>query len=98
MRLAKIVGTVVSTAKDTHLTGQKLMLCAPCGTDGKLEDGEHFVAVDTVGAGVGEIVLVATGSAARVPESTRSTPTDVSIVSILDSIQAGDEATYVKVR
>ena len=98
MRLARVVGTTVSTAKDPNLSGHKLLLCAPCGTDGDEEAGDRFVAVDTVGAGVGEVVLVATGSAARVPESTRSAPTDATVVGIVDSIQSGATTTYSKAR
>jgi len=98
MRLARVVGTTVSTAKDPNLTGRTLLLCAPCGADGKEEAGERFVAVDTVGAGVGEVVLVATGSAARATDSTRTAPTDSTVVGIVDSVQLDGKTTFSKAR
>ena len=96
MNFAKVVGTTVSTAKDPQLMTLKLMLCVACGPDGTGLDRDPFVAVDTVGAGVGELVLVAYGSAARVSEPTRTAPTDATIVSIVDSIEMDGSTTYRK--
>lgn len=79
---------MTSTAKDERLVGLKLMVVRPLGDGG---EGEPFVAVDTVGAGIGERVLVVTGSAARVAEKTREVPTDAAIVAIVDPGQ--DDAT-----
>ncbi len=99
MRLAKVIGTTVATAKDPELTGSTLLLCVPCGADGEPLDGESpFVATDTVGAGDGEVVLVATGSAARVAAGTGSMPTDASVVGIVDSVQRDGRTTYSKAR
>ena len=98
MRLAKVVGTTVSTAKESNLVGLKLLLYTPCSTEGKEEGSDRFVAVDTVGAGTGEVVLVAVGSSARVTERTRSVATDATVVGIVDSIQLEGETTYTKGR
>ena len=97
MRLAKVIGTTVATAKDPQLTGNSLLVCVGCGVDGEeLPDETPYVAVDTVGAGVGEVVLVATGSAARVAAATSSAPTDAAIVGIVDSVERGGRQTYRK--
>ncbi len=99
MRLAKVIGTTVATAKDPQLTGSTLLLCVPCDTDGEPQaGGEPFVATDTVGAGEGEVVLVATGSAAREAAGMGSVPTDASVVGIVDSVQRDGRTTYSKAR
>lgn len=96
MRFAKVIGTTVSTVKDPNLTTLKLLVCVSSTVEGtELEEGP-FVAVDTVGAGVGEIVLVVGGSGARVSERTRHAPTDRTIVGVVDSIQMGGATTYEK--
>ncbi len=64
MILARVVGTVVATRKDERLVSNKLMLARPMDPKGKL-DGAYLVAVDTVDAGVGETVLIVSGSSAR---------------------------------
>jgi ethanolamine utilization protein EutN len=84
MILGKVVGTVVSTRKDEALVGYKLLIVqAHNPLTG--EDTEQLVAVDTVGAGIGEQVLVTRGSAARVtlPDTP---PTDAAIVGIVDYV------------
>jgi ethanolamine utilization protein EutN len=86
VRLAKVVGTAVCTAKEQHLVGQTLLLCAPCNSEGKEDAAEAFISVDTVGAGVGEMVIVATGSAARAMEKTAAVPTDATVVGIVDAV------------
>ncbi len=97
MRFAKVVGTTVSTVKDPGLGALKLLLCLPCSEEGTEEEGvEPFVAADTVGAGVGEVVLVTFGSAARVPGRTERAPTDATVVGIVDSIQVGARTTFRK--
>jgi ethanolamine utilization protein EutN len=97
VRLARVVGTTVATVKEPNLTGMKLLLCAPCTIEGAEEEvSERFVAVDTIGAGVGEVVLVAVGSSARATDRTKSAPTDATVIGIVDSVQLGGQATYVK--
>jgi ethanolamine utilization protein EutN len=95
MELARVVGQAMATVKDGGLRASKLLIVVPCGPDGAGE-GERYVAVDTVGAGEHEVVLVARGSAARATERTRDAPTDAAIVGILDSVAMGGETTYRK--
>jgi microcompartment protein CcmK/EutM len=94
MELALVVGMAVSTVKDPNLVGLTLLVCQPCDGTGAPAGDNQFVAVDTVGAGVGEIVLVAAGSAARVPKQLGATPSDATVVGIVDSLQV-DGATAV---
>lgn len=94
MRFAKVVGTTVATVKDPELVGLKLLLCVSCGADGAERGAEPFVAVDTAGAGTGDVVLVAEGSAARVAAGSHAAPTDAAIVGIVDSIEIGGGTTY----
>lgn len=93
MRLAKVVGTAVSTVKQGALGGSKLLLCQGCSPAGE-ESGEHFVALDAVGAGGGEIVMVATGSAARATDRTANAPVDATVVGIVDAIHLDGRMTY----
>lgn len=79
MRRARVTGTVTATVKDPGLTGATLLLCEAAG-------GAELVAVDTVGAGVGDEVLVAEGSAARLPAQTSGAPVDASIIAIVDTV------------
>ena len=79
MIIGKVVGSVVSTRKCETLTGSKLMIVEPIPS---LKVDSRLVAVDRVGAGIGEYVLVATGSAARV--DVPNVPVDAAIVGIID--------------
>ncbi len=79
MIIGKVVGSVVSTRKCENLTGNKFMIVEPVPC---LKVESRLVAIDKVGAGIGEFVLVATGSAARVDAPT--TPVDAAIVGIID--------------
>ena len=91
MLLAKIVGTVVATRKDPRLVSNKLLIVRPVDPRGKAE-GNYLVAVDTVDAGVGETVLVVSGSSARLASGMKDCPVDAAIVGIVDTIDvtAGD--------
>ena len=82
MLIGKIVGSVVSTRKNEKLVGSKFMIVEPCAGTG---DTKRIVAVDNVGAGIGELVLVATGSAARIGCDQVHAPIDAAIVGIIDS-------------
>jgi ethanolamine utilization protein EutN len=86
MILAKIVGTVVATRKDERLVSNKLLVVRPMSPHGKAE-GSYLVAVDTVDAGVGETVLVVSGSSARMASGMKDCPVDAAIVGIVDSIE-----------
>ena len=89
MYLAKVVGTVVSTTKDERLVGFKLLLTRRFDAAGKmLPDSE--VAVDTVGAGAGETVIVTKGSSARFGAERPQAPLDATIVGIVDTVEIGE--------
>lgn len=94
MHVCKVVGTVVSTKKDEKLVGTKLQLVESVDIETLELEGKVLVAVDTVGAGEGELVLVVTGSSARQTPITRDTPVDTAIVAIIDSIQLRGETKY----
>ncbi len=85
MILARVMGTVVATRKDERLQGRKLLVCRPVTPEGTA-DGNPLVAVDTVGAGAQEMVLLVTGSSARMA-SGKETPVDASIVGIVDEVR-----------
>jgi microcompartment protein CcmK/EutM len=91
MLLAKIVGTVVATRKDPRLVSSKLLLARPMNPGGKVEGG-HLVAVDTVDAGVGESVLIVSGSSARMATGMKDCPVDAVIVGIVDAVEVTAEA------
>lgn len=85
MHLGRVVGTVVATRKDERLTGSKLMITQPLNLE-KKSVGEALIAVDTVGAGIGEIVIYTKGTAARYAADKLQSPIDAAIVGIVDSI------------
>lgn len=84
MFIAKVVGTVISTRKNENLTGSKFLIVEPLEEMITGAAGNRLVAVDNVGAGIREIVLVATGSAARVGTGNEDAPVDACIVGIVD--------------
>ena len=85
MIIARILGTVVSTQKDPRLMGKKLLIVRPLNLDGT-EMGGYVVAVDTVGAGFHERVLVVAGSSARLAEGMKDTPVDAAIIGVVDTV------------
>lgn len=88
MQLAKVTGTVTATAKDARLVGQKLLLADLVDAHGTvIVPGQ--VAVDTVGAGVGDTVIITSGSAARMPAGLTTLPIDLCIIAIADQISTG---------
>jgi ethanolamine utilization protein EutN len=89
MLLARIVGTVVATRKDPRLVSNKLLLARPIDPKGKAE-GNYLVAIDTVDAGVGETVLIVSGSSARLAAGMKDTPVDAAIVGIIDTIDVSE--------
>jgi len=95
MILAKVLGTVVSTRKDRGLSGLKLLLARE--VDAKFQPaGNQVVAVDAVGAGEGELVLIAAGSSARLTEATKDRPVDHVICGIVDTVELEGRDVYVK--
>lgn len=97
MNLAKVLGSVVATRKEDSLTGLKLLLLGAAGPDGK-PTGGVVVAVDAVGAGVGEYVLYASGSSARQTVATEGKPVDAVVMAIVDSWDIEGEPRYSKSR
>ena len=83
MLIGKVVGSVVSTRKNENLIGCKFMVIEPLAELG--EPNKKIVAIDNVGAGIGETVLVATGSAARIGCDMAKAPVDAAIVGIVDA-------------
>lgn len=96
MILAKVVGTVVSTRKESKLEGIKFLLLEkinPATMQGKKD---YLVAMDCVGAGIAEIVFYVSGSSSRLTAVTEGKPSDASIISIVDSIDINGEVVYQK--
>ena len=89
MVVGRIIGNVVATRKDPRLEGYKLLLVRPLNLQGGDESG-YLVAVDTVGAGYREKVLVVSGSSARMAEGLRDKPVDAAIVGIIDTVEVTD--------
>ena len=97
MLIARVVGTIVSTIKDEKLTGRKLLIVREATAENELV-GKPIAAVDTVDAGIGDLVLIAQGSSARQTFVTKETPTDAVIMAIIDELQVGDQITFRKSR
>lgn len=91
MILAKVMGTVVATRKDDRLEGKKLLVCRPVNPAGEAE-GNCVVAVDTVGAGYHETVLLVTGSSARMAGGNNECPVDTAVVGIVDAVRTDADA------
>jgi microcompartment protein CcmK/EutM len=83
--LGKVVGTVWATRKDEQLVGMKFQIVKHVDLDYKLKD-TFVVAIDTVQAGVGDVVLVATGSSARQTTATKNKPVDAVIMAVVDKL------------
>jgi microcompartment protein CcmK/EutM len=95
MKLGRIIGTVVSTVKDEKLDGLKLFVV--CDLSMEMVNRESFVvAADSVGAGVGEVVLYASGSSARQTKLTEGRPVDACVMAIVDQIDVGKGLIYNK--
>lgn len=95
MKLAKVLGTVVATEKDSKLQGFKFLMLGLWGHDNKPAGGS-VVAVDAVGAGVGEMVLFASGSSARQTAATDNKPVDAVVMAIVDSWEIEGDEKYCK--
>ncbi len=95
MLIARVVGTVVSTIKDEKLVGRKILIVREATTENELV-GKPIAAVDTVDAGIGDVVLIAQGSSARQTNVTKDTPTDAVIMAIIDELELGGKLTFRK--
>ena len=89
MLIAKIIGTLVATRKHERLVGSKIQIVQPLDHEGQVPKGDPFVAVDAVGAGVGERVIVVRGSGARQAVDNDQCPVDATIIGIIDHIDIG---------
>lgn len=97
MRLAKVVGQVVATVKADGLGSFKLLLVQDAtGATPARTSGPIYVAIDLVGAGEGELVLVVSGSGARVCAESAAAPVDSAVVAIADSVIRSGDVTYRK--
>ncbi len=99
MFIAKVVGSLVSTQKVDSMTGHKLMMVEPFKVESQqrkslVGTGRSLVAVDTLGSGVGDIVMVTQGSSARLTPETKHLPIDAIIVGIVDQVQLGSKCIY----
>jgi ethanolamine utilization protein EutN len=99
MFVAKVTGSIVATQKVASMTGHKLMIVEPYRIDGNdrsrlVTTGRTFVAVDTVGAGQGEFVLVVQGSSARLTPETKPLPVDATIIGIVDTVQVDNAKVF----
>ena len=95
MLLGKVVGTLVATRKEASMEGLKFLVLKQLDIEGK-ETGGYRVAADAVGAGLGEVVLYATGSAARQTKYTFERPCDGVIMAIVDLLEVDNEVKYNK--
>lgn len=95
MVFARVTGNVVCTLKDDKLVGTKLMLVQPVDLAGAAK-GNPLVAVDAVGAGEGELVLLVQGSSARQTSRTNNTPVDAVIFAIVDTVEQHGKKVFSK--
>lgn len=95
MLLGRVAGTLVATRKEETLEGLKFLVLKQIDVD-DTETGGYVIAADVVGAGVGEVVLYATGSSARQTRYTHERPCDAVIMAIVDTWEVGGEEKYRK--
>ena len=99
MFVAKVTGSVVATQKVESMVGRKLLVVEPYRVDaanrGRLiSAGRTFIAVDTVGAGEGEFVLIVQGSSARLTPETKTLPVDAAIIGIVDTVHVDQKCVF----
>ncbi|PKO14893.1 MAG: ethanolamine utilization protein EutN [Chloroflexi bacterium HGW-Chloroflexi-10] len=95
MRIGYVIGTTVATMKNEKLRGHKLLLVLNADLEGKTH-GEPFIAIDTVDAGTGDLVVITEGSSARQTEFTTGLPVDAVIVAVIDSLETSGTVTFRK--
>ena len=101
MFVAQVTGSVVATQKTATMTGHKMLVVEPYRLDEKTRDrlvptGRTFVAVDTLGAGEGQFVLVTQGSSARLTPETKSLPIDAVIIGLVDTVRIEGKDVFRK--
>ena len=99
MFVAKVTGSLVSTQKAESLVGHKLLIVEPYRLETKqrkklVTTGRTFVAIDTLGAGEGEFVLITQGSSARLTPETKNLPIDTVIIGIVDNVHVDQQSVY----
>lgn len=99
MFVAKVTGNVVATQKVASMIGHKLLLVEPYRVDEKSKDrlvptGRSFVVVDTLGAGLGEMVLICQGSSARLTPETEKLPIDAVVIGLIDTVDLGGSVIF----
>jgi len=99
MFLAQVTGLVVATQKVASMTGRKLLIVEPMRVEPQNRDrlvstGRTFVVVDTVGAGLGEMVLIVQGSSARLTPETEKLPVDATIIGIVDRVHVENQTIF----
>jgi microcompartment protein CcmK/EutM len=95
MKIALVIGSTVSTIKDEVIRGRKLLIVRDADTAGNAM-GDPYIAVDTVSAGAGDLVMVTDGSSARFTNQTTNAPVDAVIVGVIDSLEVSGHVTYRK--
>ena len=95
MQIARVVGSTVATIKDEKLVGRKLLIVREADERGNAV-GKPYVAIDTVDAGSGDLVLIAAGSSARQTTVTKDTPVDAVIMAVVDTLEVGGTITFRK--
>jgi microcompartment protein CcmK/EutM len=96
MLIGKVVGTVISTQKDEGLSGFKLLIVQTVDVPNMNTTSSYVVAADAIGAGMGEIVIVVSGSSARMAAQTKNRPVDAAIIAIVDSIEMDGRIIFRK--
>jgi len=96
MTLGRVAGTVVSTNKERRIEGITFLLVEKLSYGDMKGTGDYLVAMDAVGAGFGEVVLVVSGSSSRLTEVTKDRPSDATITAIVDDVELEGETVYRK--
>jgi len=99
MFLARVTGSVVATQKVASMTGQKLLTVEPYRIDDQRRDrlvptGRTFVVVDTLGAGINEMVLICQGSSARLTPETEKLPIDAVVIGLIDTVDVAGNVVF----
>ena len=101
MFVALVTGSVVATQKAESMTGHKLLVVEPYRLDDKSRDrlvttGRTFIAVDTLGAGEGQLVLVTQGSSARLTPETKTLPIDAVVIGLVDTVRVEGKEVFTR--
>ncbi len=93
MKIARVIGTTISTIKDEKVRGSKLLICRQTNEIGE-SIGKAYVAVDLVDAGVDDLVLTGHGSSARQTYQTKECPVDAVVIAVIDHLEVDGEVVY----